>query len=715
MSDARRITRRALLKGGVVLGAGLVVGFELPRRVGRAGAQGTKVFAPNQWLRIDADGLVTIVNSVPEMGQGTSTAMAMIVADELDADLARVRVEQAPADPARYANPVTGAQSYGGSRGIRDHLEMWRKAGAAAREMLKQAAAQEWGEPLESVETELGAVVHTPTGRRLSYGHLAEKAQQLPVPQNPTLKTPEQFRYIGKDVERLDIPAKVSGQAVFGLDVQVPGMLVATIQKCPVLGGTVRSFDASLAKAVRGVRDVVQVSSGVAVVADTFWAARKGRQALRVTWNEGPLAQLTSGQISREYAALARQPGQIARSEGDVAKTLAAAGRTLEAVYQVPYLHHATMEPMNCTAHVTVDACTVWAPTQNPGGSQAIAAKLTGLPIGQVSVHTMLLGGGFGRRGEVDFVIDAVETSKAVGAPVKVVWTREDDMQHGFYRPATYNVLRAALDARGLPSAWFHRIVGPGIVVQKGSAPSGTIDRTAVEGARNMPYDIPNLQVEWVNKDSGVPVGFWRSVGASQNAYVVEGFVDELAAAAGRDPVEYRQALLGKSPRLAGVLELAARQAAWGTPLPRGRARGVALAASYESYAAEVAEVSVAPDGAVRVHRVVCAIDCGFAVDPDQVRAQMEGAVVYGLTAALHGRITIERGRVVQSNFGDYPMLRIGEMPLVEVHILESGEKPGGIGQPGVPPLAPAVCNAIFALTGKRIRELPIARTALRA
>jgi isoquinoline 1-oxidoreductase beta subunit len=715
MSAARRLTRRALLKGGVVLGAGLVVGFALPRRVRRAGAQGASVFAPNQWLRIDADGLVTIVNSVPEMGQGTSTAMVMIVADELDADLARVRVEQAPADPARYANPVTGAQSYGGSRGIRDHLEMWRKAGAAAREMLKQAAAQEWGEPVESVETELGAVVHTPTGRRLSYGRLVEKARQLPVPQNPTLKTPEQFRYIGKDVERLDIPAKVSGQAVFGLDVQVPDMLVATIQKCPVFGGTVRSFDASLASAVRGVRHVVQVSSGVAVVADTFWAARKGRQALRVTWNEGPLAQLTSAQISREYASLARQPGRVARSEGDVAKALAAAGRTLEAVYQVPYLHHATMEPMNCTAHVTADACTVWAPTQNPGGSQAIAAKLTGLPVEQVSVHTTLLGGGFGRRGEVDFVIDAVETSKAVGAPVKVVWTREDDMQHGFYRPATYNVLRAALDERGLPSAWFHRIVGPGIVAQKGSGPPGTIDRTAVEGARNIPYDIPNLQVEWVEKDPGVPVGFWRSVGASQNAYVVEGFVDELAGAAGRDPVEYRLALLGQSPRLAGVLELAARQAAWGTPLPPGRARGVAVAASYESYAAEVAEVSLAPDGAVRVHRVVCAIDCGFAVDPDQVRAQMEGSVVYGLTAALHGRITIERGRVVQSNFGDYPMLRIGEMPRVEVHILESGEKPGGIGQPGVPPLAPAVCNALFALTGKRIRELPIARTALRA
>jgi len=715
MIGARRITRRALLKGGAIFGAGLVVGFGPPLRGGRAAAQGATVFAPNQWLRIDADGLVTIVNSVPEMGQGTSTAMPMVVADELDADLSRVRVEQAPADPKRYANPVTGSQSFGGSRGIRDHLEMWRRAGAAAREMLKQAAAAEWGVPLESVETEVGAVVHPPTGRRLPYGRLVEKARQLPVPQHPTLKTPEQFRYIGKDVERLDIPAKVNGTGVFGLDVQVPGMLVATIQKCPVLGGTVQSFDGSSTNAVKGVRHVVQVSSGVAVVADTFWAARKGRQALRVAWNEGPLARLTSAQIAQEYAALAAQPGLVAKQEGDVATALAAAGKTIDAVYRVPYLHHATMEPMNCTANVTADECTIWAPTQNPGGSQAIAATLTGLPVEKVRVNTTLLGGGFGRRGELDFVIDAVETSKAVGAPVKVVWTREDDMQHGFYRPATHNVLRAALDEHGMPAAWFHRIVGPGIVIQKGSAPPGTIDRTAVEGARNMPYDVPNLQVEWVNKDPGVPVGFWRSVGASQNAFVVEGFVDELAAAARQDPLEYRKALLGKSPRHTAVLELAGQKAGWGTALPPGHARGIAVAFSYESYAAEVAEVSVAKDGGVRVHRVVCAIDCGFAVDPDQVRAQMEGGVVYALTAALYGRITIDHGRVVQSNFGDYPMLRIGEMPRVEVHILDSGEKPGGTGQPGVPPLAPAVCNAIFALTGKRIRELPIARAALRS
>lgn len=708
MSAAGRITRRTLLKGSVALGAGLVVGFE-PRLGGRrAAAQDPRVFAPSQWLRIDADGLVTMVNSVPEMGQGTSTTMVMIVADELDADLGRVRMEQAPADPARYANPVTGSQSYGGSRGVRDHLETWRRAGAAARQMLRQAAAQEWGVPLESIETEPGVVVHRPTGRRLSYGQLVDRARQLPVPQNPPLKTRDQFRYIGKKVERLDIPSKVNGRGVFGIDVQVPGMLVASVAKCPVFGGAVAGFDATATKAVKGVRHVVQVSSGVAVVADHFWAALRGREALRITWNEGPRAALSSAGIAADLAAHATQPGVVAKKTGDAAQALAAGDTTVEAVYRVPYLAHATMEPMNCTAHVTADACTVWAPTQSPGGTQAAAMRLTGLPREKVTVHTTLLGGGFGRRGEVDFVVDAVETSKAVGAPVKVVWTREDDMQHDFYRPSTHNVLRAALDAQGAPVAWSHRIVAPGILAQRGRVKPGGVDFAAVEGARNMPYHVPNLEVDWVSRDPGVPVGFWRSVGASQNAFVVESFVDELAHAAKRDPFEYRRALLGRAPRHRAVLELAAQKAGWGTPLPARRARGIAVAFSYESYAAEVAEVSVGADGRVHVHRVVCAIDCGFAVNPDQVRAQMEGAVVYALTAALYGRITIERGRVKEGNFGDYPMARIGETPLTEVHILDSGEKPGGIGEPGVPPLAPAVCNALFALTGKRIRELPV-------
>lgn len=711
MSTTMRLSRRTLLKGGLAAGAGLAIGFGLPRPGGDpalAQGAGTGTFAPNQWLRIDHDGVVTIVNSVPEMGQGSLTTMPMIIADELDADWSKIKVEQAPANPKLYANPVTGNQSYGGSRGVRDHLQMWRKAGAAAREMLMRAAAEVWGVKVEEVDTEPGAVVHKATGRRLPYGQLVDKAAQLPVPQDPKLKTPDKFRYIGKRVHRRDTPEKVNGAAIYGMDVQVPGMLIASIERCPVFRGALKSFDPSAAKAVPGVKHVVQVSNGVAVVADSFWTALEGRKALKITWDEGPLAQLSSAQITRDYEALSKQPGQAARSEGDTDKALGAGGKTLEAVYQVPFLDQACMEPMNATAHVTRDACAIWAPTQNPGGTQATGARIAGLPPEKVTVNTTLLGGGFGRRGEVDFIVDAVETSKAVGAPVKVMWTREDDMRHGFYRPATYNVFRAALDARGMPAAWWNRVVGPGILIQKGRAKAGTVDGAAVEGVRNFPYDIPNVHVEWTNKDYGIPIGFWRSVGPSQNAYIVESFIDELAHLAGKDPYEYRRALLGKSPRHKGVLELAATKANWGAPLPPGRARGIAVAFSYGSYVAHVAEVSVAPDGKPRVHKLVAAIDPGIAVNPDQVKAQMEGGAVYALTAALYGQITIDHGRVQQSNFNDYPMLRINETPVTEVHILNSGEAPGGLGEPGVPTTAPAVCNAIFALTGKRIRALPI-------
>ncbi len=702
------LSRRALLKGGLAVGAGLTIGFELPGGRRRVLAQVTQEFAPNQWLRIDRDGVVTITNSIAEMGQGTMTSMAMIVADELEAAWDKIRVEQAPANPALYTNPVTKRQTYGGSRGIRDHIAMWRKAGAAAREMLKQAAAIEWDVPVESVEAEQGTIIHRPTGRTLLYGQLVDKAAQLPVPQNPKLKTPDHFRYIGKEVNRLDIPAKIGGKAVYGIDVRVPGMLVASVEKCPVFGGKVQSYDPTAAKAVKGVKHVVPISSGIAVVADGYWPAHKGREALTVTWDEGPSAKLSSADITRAYEDAVKQPGMTARKEGDVEKTLGAASKTIDVVYEVPFLAHATMEPMNCTAHVRSDSCTVWAPTQSPGNSQEIAAQLTGLPLQKVEIVTTFLGGGFGRRLEVDFVTDAVEASKVVGAPVKVIWSREDDMRHGFYRPATFNVLRAALDERGMPAAWLHRIAGPGILIQKGRQKRGTPDGAAIEGAANIPYAIPNIQVEWTEKDLGIPVGFWRSVGSSQNAFITESFIDELANAAGRDPYEYRRALLGKAPRHNGVLELAATKAGWGTPLPSGRARGIAVAFSYGSYAAEVAEVSMAPDGKVRVHRVVCAIDTGIAANPAQIKAQMEGGIVYGLTAALHGEITIENGRVKQSNFDDYPMLRMSEMPRVEVHILESGEAPGGAGEPGVPPIAPAVCNAIFALTAKRIRKLPI-------
>ena len=706
------LSRRALLKGSLAVGAGLTIGFQLPVGRGRAplAQPAPGVFAPNQWLSIDRDGLVTVTNSVPEMGQGSLTTTTIIIADELDADWNKIRVNQAPADPKRYANPITGSQSYGGSRGVRDHMEMWRKSAAAAREMLKQAAANEWGVNVDSVDTEPGVVVHRATGRKLAYGQLVDRAQALPVPQNPTLKTPDKFRYIGKNLHRLDTPDKVTGRGIYGMDVQVPGMLVASIQRPPVVsGGKVQSFDATAAKAIPGVKHVVQVTNGIAVVADRFSAAVAGRRALKVTWDLGPMAQVSSAQISAEYVALSKQSGQVARKDGDAEQALGAGGRTLEAAYEVPFLEHACMEPMNATAQVMPDACVVWAPTQNPGGSQATAAKITGLPIDKVTVNTTLLGGGFGRRGEIDFIVDAVETAKAVGVPVKLMWTREDDIQHGFYRPATYNVLRAALDGSGMPTAWSHRIVGPGILAQKGRMPANTtVDPAAVAGARDLPYDIPNLQVEWLNKDFGVPLGFWRSVGSSQNAFITESFIDELAHLAGKDPFEYRRALLGKSPRHTAVLELAAAQANWGSPVPAGRGRGIAVAFSYGSYAAHVIEASVAPDGAVRVHRVVCAIDCGIAVNPDQVKAQMEGGAVYALTAALYGQITVDKGSVQQSNFHNYPMMRINEMPVIETHILDSGAAPGGLGEPGVPPVAPALCNAIFALTGKRIRTLPI-------
>ena len=721
MAGSRHLGRRTLLKGGLAIGTGLVIGFRLPlpgdRLTGRlAEAQGPGVFAPNQWLRIDRDGQVTIINSVPEMGQGSMTTMPMIVADELDADWEKVRIESAPTDPKVYANPVTGQMSYGGSRGVRDHMEPLRKAGAAARQMLREAAAQEWGVPLDEVTTEPGVVVHVPTGRRLLYGQLVDRAQALPVPQNPPLKTKDQFRYIGKIRSRVDVPQKVNGQAVYGIDVKVPGLLVASIEKCPVVaGGTVKSFDATAARAIPGVKHVVQVTSGIAVVADNFWTALQGRRALKVEWDEGRLARLTSAGIAQEHAAAAANPGLVARNDGDALAALAAGATTLDAVYQVPYLEHACMEPMNATAHVTADGCTVWAPTQNPGGAREIAAKLTGLPVERVTVNVTFLGGGFGRRGQVDYVVDAVEVAKAIGGgPVKVLWAREDDMTHSFYRPSTHNVFRAAVDSSGKPTAWFTRAVGAGLLRQRGNVPAGQVDGTAMAGLRDLPYDIPNVRIEWVDKDVGVPVGFWRSVGSSQNAFIVETFVDELAHLAGQDPFAYRRALLGKSPRHKAVLELAAARFNWGAPLPPGRGAGIAVCFSYGSYTAHAAEVSVADDGAVRVHRLVCAIDCGIAVNPDQVKAQMEGGAIYALTATLYGQITLDAGRVQQTNFHTYPMLRIPEVPVTEVHILDSGQPPGGLGEPGVPTVAPAVCNAVFALTGKRIRRLPIARDELK-
>jgi len=718
MSTTPRMTRRSFVKGAVVAGAGLTIGFEFSvgGRGARALAQSTEPFVPNAWIRITPDNIVTIIVDKSDMGQGVLTSMPMLIAEELEADWSKVRVEEAPADPKKYGNPaIGGLQLTGGSTSVRGSWLPLRQAGAAAKEMLIEAAAREWGVAPESCVAEGSEVIHPATGRRLTYGQLTDKAARLPVPKNPKLKSPKDFRLIGKRVARLENPPKVDGSAVYGIDVKVPGMLIATVARCPVFGGRPKRFDASQTQAIPGVRHIVLIHSGVAVVADGFWPAKLGRDALRIEWDEGANAGVSSASITKLFETLAERPGAVARNDGNTADGLAAASRRVEAVYEVPFLAHATMEPMTCTTHVRSDGCDVWTGTQWQDGTQQTAARITGLPSESIKVHTMLLGGGFGRRFEQDFVAESVEIAKAVGVPVKLVWSREDDIRHDFYRPATYNRLAAGIDAQGRPAAWTHRIVGPSIAARAFPALiHNGIDVTSVEGAANIPYDIANIHVEYTMQDTGVPVGFWRSVGSSQNAFITECFLDEVAAGAGRDPYELRRALLTKAPRHLAVLELAATRAGWGQALPPGRHRGIAVAESFGSFVAQVAEVSVSPEGAVRVHRVVCAVDCGVVVNPDTVEAQMEGGIVYGLTAALRGAITVADGRVEQSNFHDYSMLRLDEMPVVEVYILPSAEAPGGVGEPGTPPIAPAVVNAIFAATGKRIRSLPISKHDLR-
>jgi len=694
--------------------AGLLIAFRIPDR------RGVVPFAPNAWLQVGTDGNVTLTIDKSEMGEGNHTALAMLIAEELDADWTKVKIGPVPDNPARWSRRM----STGGSTSVRTSWDILRKAGATARTMLVAAAAQTWGAEPAACSTDNGVVSHAGTTHRLTYGELATKAASIPVPENPPLKDPKDFRLLGKRTHRLDTPSKVNGTAQFGIDVRVPRMLIASVERSPVFGGRVKSFDATRTKAMPGVRHVVQLEStpwtgtgawgvgtesGVAVVADTYWQAVEGGRALQITWDEG--ANATLGDIPGKLASLANQAGVSARKDGDAAAALAGAAKQIDAVYTVPFLHHATMEPMNCTAHVRADGCDVWAPTQNQTRAQQVAAEAAGLPIDKVRIHTTLLGGGFGRRLESDFVAEAVRISRAVKAPTKVIWSREDDTKHGFYRPATYNRLVAGLDAQNKPLAWTHHIVAPPILLKYGPLQNG-IDRTLIDGAADMPYGISNVFVDQVAADLPVPLGFWRSVGASQNAFVVECFMDEVAAAAGRDPYEFRRELLQAKPRHLRTLELAATKAGWGTPLPPGRGRGIAIAEWEPTTCAEVAEVSVASDGTVRVHRVVCAVDCGQVVNPDTLEAQMQGGVVFGLSAALYGEITIANGRVKQGNFTDYPVLRIPEMPVVEVYTVPSTDALGGIGEPSVPPTAPAVCNAIFAATGRRIRSLPIGKVS---
>src|SRR3989454_11815296 len=711
MSEILNLSRRDFLKTGAAAGGGLVLGLYIPVGNRIANAQ-QKTFAPNAFIRIGTDDSVTVIVNKSEMGQGVYTSLPMLLAEELEADWSKIKVESAPVDAA-YNHPVFGIQMTGGSTSTASEWDRFRKAGATARMMLITAAARNWKVDPAGLRAANGFVINPATGARVSFGSLADAAASIPVPKDVPLKDPKHFKLIGKPTRRLDTPAKVDGSAQFGLDVAIPGMMTVLIARAPVFGGKVLSFNADKAKAVPGVKDVLQVPTGVAVIANGFLPARQGRDKLEIKWDDGSNGALSTTGMRDQFAALAKTPGTVARKVGDPAKALAGAAKTIVAEYEVPYLAHATMEPLKCVVDLRADHREIWTGSQFQTVDRASAAATAGLKPEQVEIHTTLLGGGFGRRANPasDFVVEAVQVAKAAKVPVKVIWTREDDTRGGWYRPMWYDRFVGGVDAGGNPVAWTHTIVGQSIMqgtlfeafgIQNG------IDSTSVEGAADLLYGIPNLQVDLHTPKIGVPVQWWRSVGHSHNGFAVEAFFDELAHAGGKDPYELRHTMLAKQPRMRAVLDLVAQKAGWGRQLPAGRSRGIATHFSFDSYVAQVAEVSVDKDGGVRVHRMVCAVDCGQVVNPDTVKAQMEGGINFGLTAALKSEITLDRGRVQQRNFHDYPMLRMNEAPQIEVYIVPSMEKPTGVGEPSVPPVAPAVANAIFAATGKRVRRLPI-------
>jgi len=714
------ISRRTFLKASAAAGGGLLLSFSLPALMRNAEAAETataNTFAPNAFIRIDRQGRVTLVVHQVEMGQGTYTSLPMLLAEELEVDLAQVHLEHAPPDDKLYANPLIGFQATGGSNSVRGAWEPLRRAGATARSMLMSAACATWNVDSNSCRAEKGEVIHVPTGRKLNYGALVDKAATLPVPDQVTLKDPKDFKLIGTPVKRLDSHDKVNGKAQYSIDVKVPGMKIATVAACPVFGGKLARVDDGKAKAIKGVHQVVRLDDAVAVIADHMWAAKQGLAALDIQWDEGPNAKLGTADIVQQLEAASQKPGVVARKDGDVAKAMAGAAQKVEAVYQVPFLAHAAMEPLSCTVHVRKDGCDVWVGTQVATRAQATAAQVTGFPPEKIRVHNHLLGGGFGRRLDVDFITQAVQIAKQVDGPVKVIWTREEDIQHDIYRPYYYDRLAAGLDGQGMPIAWSHRVTASSILARwYPPAFKEGLDPDAVEGAAEPPYALPNVLVDYVRQEPpGIVTGWWRGVGPTHNIFVVESFIDELAAAAKKDPVEYRRALLGKSPRARAVLDLATEKAGWGRPLPEGHGRGVSVQHAFGSYLAQVAEVAVSKEGEVRVQRVVCAVDCGMIVNPDTVKAQMEGGIIFGITAALFEEITIKDGRVEQHNFNDYRILRINEAPVVEVYLVKSAESPGGIGEPGTSAIAPAVTNAIFAATGKRIRKLPVKPDQLRS
>jgi isoquinoline 1-oxidoreductase beta subunit len=722
-ADAR-ISRRTFLTVGAAAGGGLLLGVSLLNCLGHdtAGTNATdggaapSPFAPDAFIRIDRQGNVTMIMPQIEMGQGTYTSIPMLIAEELEVGLDRVRPEHAPPSDKLYGMPGL-FQFTGGSTSIRKWWEPLRQAGATARVLLITAAAQRWGVDRSTCHAERATVVHAPSGRRLRYGELVDAAAALPLPANVPLKDPKDFRLIGTPAKRLDVSGKVTGAALYGIDARVSGMKIATVAACPTLAGTLASVDDAKAKAVPGVRQVVTIDDAVAVVGDHMWAAKQGLAALEIAWNDGPNATLTTAEIARDHERASKGTAVVAKTTGDATTAMARAATTIDVVYELPLLSHATMEPLNCTVHVRPDGCEVWTGSQVMSRAQKTAADVTGLPLEKVVVHNHYLGGGFGRRLEHDYVTQAVKIAKQVDGPVKIVWTREEDIQHDIMRPFYHNRIAAGLDAHGLPVAWRHRVTGASILArwfppafQKG------VDSDAIEDTAGPPYACPNVLIEYVRHErAGFPAGWWRGVGPTHNVFVVESFIDELAYAARQDPVAYRRSLLGEAPRARAVLDLAAEKAGWGQPLPAGHGRGIAVEQAMGTYVAQVADIAVAKDGTVRIERVICAVDCGQIINPDTVKAQMEGGIMFGIGGALWGEITIENGRVEQHNFDDYRVLRMNEAPAVDVYLVPSREYPGGIGEPGTAAIAPALANAVFAATGKRLRKLPLKAEWLRA
>jgi isoquinoline 1-oxidoreductase beta subunit len=724
-----KLERRTFLKGAGAAVTALTIGFEWsasPRRaMALAGApNNAATFAPNAFVRIGTDNSIIIISKHIEMGQGSYTGLATVLADELDADWSQVRVESAPADASRYANLAFGKiQGTGGSSAIANSWPQLRDAGAKARAMLLTAASNEWHVPVGELQVDKSVISHPASKRQATFGSLVKKAAALPVPETVQLKDPKDFRLIGREAARVDVAAKCDGTAQFTIDVEMPGLLVALLKRSPLFGGQVKTFDDAGAMQVQGVVKVVQVPRGVAVIAKSFWAAKQGRDALKVEWDDSNAEKRSSAAMMDEYRRLADQPALSARKSGDVKKALGEATRKITANFEFPYLAHAPMEPLDAVVKLDSKSCEIWAGDQFQTIDQMNAAHVAGLDPSQVSIHTLYAGGSFGRRANTisDYIVEAVSIAKAYGAdgtPIKLQWTREDDIHGGLYRPMYFHKLEAGLNAQNELTGWRHVIVGQSIMAGTifAAGMKDGIDTTSVEGAANIAYGIPNIAVDLSTTKAGVPVLWWRVVGSSHTTFAVEAFIDEVAHAAGADPFAFRRKLLEHEPRMKGVLELAADKAGWSSgPLPKGKGRGIAVCEAFNSFVAQVAEVSVDEAGRIKVDRVVCAVDCGTAVNPDIIKAQMEGGIGFGLGAALYGAITLKDGRVEQSNFNNYRVLRINEFPKVEVHIVPSTEKPTGVGEPGVAPIGPAVANAVFAATGKRVYVFPFSKSDLRS